>query len=269
MERDAPDDPKIGRRGVELIAFAGFLGFVGLWEGFVRLFDVQPILLPAPSAVASAFHEGLISGALPRHLAVTLYETVAGFALGAAFGLLLGALIAQSRLLERVVYPYIVAFQTLPKVALAPLMVVWFGYGLTSKIVITATIAFFPVLANTIAGLRAVPPEQLELMTAFLANRRQILFKLRLPLALPYILVGLDVAAVLAVIGAVVGEFVGAREGLGFLILQKNFVLDTASVFAILIVLGLMGVGLHLVMQAIQRRVLFWTQAPAHDMNVT
>jgi NitT/TauT family transport system permease protein len=264
---DESEELDIGRRGVELIAFGCFLVFVGVWEGFVRVFDVQPIILPAPSAVALAFYEGVRSGALPRHLTVTLYETVAGFALGAIFGLVLGALIAQSRLLERVVYPYIVAFQTLPKVAIAPLMVVWFGYGLTSKIVITATIAFFPVLANTIAGLRAVPSEQLELMTAFLASRRQILFKLRLPLALPYILVGLDVAAVLAVIGAIVGEFVGAREGLGFLILQKNFVLDTASVFAILIVLGLMGVGLHLVMQFIQRRVLFWTQAPAHSMD--
>ena len=257
----------VGTRGVELIAFVGFLLFVGVWEGLVRLFDVQPIILPAPSAVAVAFYEGLASGSLPRHLAVTLYETLAGFALGAVFGLLLGALIAQSRLLQRVIYPYIVAFQTLPKVAIAPLMVVWFGYGLTSKVVITATIAFFPVLANTIAGLRAVPPEQLELMTAFLANRRQVLLKLRVPLALPYILVGLDVAAVLAVIGAVVGEFVGAREGLGFLILQKNFNLDTASVFAILIVLGLMGVGLHLAMQYVQRRVLFWTHAPEHGMD--
>jgi NitT/TauT family transport system permease protein len=163
--------------------------------------------------------------------------------------------------MERTLYPYIVAFQTLPKVAIAPIIVIWFGYGVTSKIVITATIAFFPLLANTIVGLRAVPQEQVELMVAFTASRWQVFWKARIPQALPYIFVGLDVAIVLSVIGAIVGEFVGAQAGLGYLILQKNFNMDMSGVFAILIVLSVFGIGLHMLVNAVQRRVVFWMES--------
>ena len=127
--------------------------------------------------------------------------------------------------------------------------------------VITATIAFFPLLANTIVGLRAVSRDQVELMVAFTASRWQIFWKARVPQALPYIFVGLDVAIVLSVIGAIVGEFVGAQAGLGYLILQRNFTMDMAGVFAILIVLSLMGIGLHMIVAAIQRRVVFWMES--------
>src|SRR5690606_34953635 len=140
----------------------------------------------------------------------------------------------QFPLLERTLYPYVVAFQTIPKVAIAPIIVIWFGYGISSKIVITATIAFFPALANTIAGLRATPPEQLELLVAYTATRWQVFWKVKVPQALPYIFVGLDVAIVLSIIGAIVGEFVGARAGLGYLIMQANFSMDMARTFAIL-----------------------------------
>ena len=201
-----------------------------------------------------------MEGDLLKHFGVTFYETIAGFVLGSLFGLLLGALIGQFPLLERTLYPYVVAFQTLPKVAIAPIIVIWFGYGVSSKIVITATIAFFPLLANTIVGLRAAPTEQIELMVAFTASRWQIFRKARLPQALPYIFVGLDVAIVLSVIGAIVGEFVGAQRGLGNLILQFNVSLDIAGVFAVLVMLSAMGVALHLVMQAIQKRVIFWAE---------
>lgn len=231
---------------------------LGLWEGAVWLFEVQPLLLPAPSAIAQALYAGLVSGHLVRHFGVTLLETAAGFGLGALGGLLLGGLIAQSERLERLLYPYVIAFQTVPKVAIAPLIVIWFGYGLSAKIVIAATIAFFPVLANTIVGLRAVPAEQLELMAAFMASKRQTLWKVRVPQALPYILVGLDVAAVLAVIGAVVGEFVSAKEGLGFYILQAGFQLDTPAVFAALTLLAFMGIAIHLAMRALRQRLLYW-----------
>jgi len=142
--------------------------------------------------------------------------------------------------------------------------VIWFGYGISSKIVITATIAFFPVLANTIVGLRAAPADQVDLMLAYTATRWQLLRLVRWPAALPYVFVGLDVAIVLSVIGAIVGEFVGAQAGLGYLILQKNFNFDMAGVFAILLILSLMGVGLHLVVTQVQRRVVFWMD-PAPD----
>jgi NitT/TauT family transport system permease protein len=207
---------------------------------------------------------GIASGELIRHFWITFYETIAGFVFGAAFGLVMGALIAQFPLLERTLYPYVVAFQTLPKVAIAPIIVIWFGYGVTSKVIITATIAFFPLLANTIVGLRAAPKEQIELMVAFTASRWQIFRMARLPQALPYIFVGLDVAIVLSVIGAIVGEFVGAQAGLGYLILQRNFTMDMAGVFAILVILSLLGVGLHLAVNYVQRRVVFWMES-AHD----
>jgi len=247
--RDRPELP---------LAVLLFIVVGGGWELSVRLFDVPKIVLPTPSAVAVAMWQGLQQGDMLKHFGVTFYETLAGFVLGSAFGLILGALIGQFPLLERTLYPYVVAFQTLPKVAIAPIIVIWFGYGVSSKIVITATIAFFPLLANTIVGLRAAPIEQIELMVAFTASRWQIFRKARLPQALPYIFVGLDVAIVLSVIGAIVGEFVGAQAGLGYLILQRNFNMDMAGVFAILVILSVMGIGLHMLVNAIQRRVVFW-----------
>ncbi len=160
--------------------------------------------------------------------------------------------------LEKILYPYVVAFQTLPKVAIAPIIVIWFGFGLTSKIIITATIAFFPLLANTIVGLRSAPLDQIELMVAFTATRWQTFRMVRFPQALPFIFVGLDVAAVLSVIGAIVGEFVGSEAGLGYLILQMNFNFDMPGVFAVLIILSLMGIGLHLLVVWVQGHVVFW-----------
>jgi NitT/TauT family transport system permease protein len=238
-----------------------FVVLIGGWELAVRVFEIPKIVVPAPSAVAIALWQTTQSGDMLTHFAITFYETIAGFALGALFGLATGAFVAQFPLMERTLYPYIVAFQTLPKVAIAPIIVIWFGYGVTSKIVITATIAFFPLLANTIVGLRAVPQEQVELMVAFTATRWQVFRKARVPQALPYIFVGLDVAIVLSVIGAIVGEFVGSQAGLGYLIMQKNFNMDMSGVFAILIILSLMGIGLHMAVNAIQRRVVFWMES--------
>jgi NitT/TauT family transport system permease protein len=189
-----------------------------------------------------------------------MYEILAGFLLGSACGLLLGFLIALVPLAERILYPYVVAFQTVPKVAIAPIIVIWFGYGVASKVVITATIAFFPLLANTIVGLRAAPRDQIEMLTSYTASRWQVFLMVRLKQALPYIFVGLDVAIVLSVIGAIVGEFVGAKAGLGYLILQKNFNFDMAGTFAILIILSLIGVGLHSIVNFLQRRIVFWME---------
>jgi NitT/TauT family transport system permease protein len=242
------------------LSIALFVVTVGGWELACRFLDVPIIIVPPPSRVAAALWQMLVNGDMLVHFGVTAYETLVGFVFGALFGLVLGGLVAQFPLLERTLYPYIVAFQTLPKVAIAPIIVIWFGYGVTSKIVITATIAFFPLLANTIVGLRAVPQDQVELMVAFTASRWQVFWKARIPQALPYIFVGLDVAIVLSVIGAIVGEFVGSQAGLGYLILQKNFNMDMSGVFAILIVLSLFGIGLHMIVNAIQRRVVFWME---------
>jgi NitT/TauT family transport system permease protein len=241
-----------------LLSLTTFAVFVIGWEVAVRGLGISKIVLPPPSAIAVAFWESLRTGELQWHFAVTLYEVLAGFLAGSIGGLLLGFVIALSPLLERIFYPYVVAFQTIPKVAIAPIVVIWFGYGVASKVVITATIAFFPLLANTIMGLRAAPQDQVEMLVSYTASRWQVFRMVRLLAALPYIFVGLDVAIVLSVIGAIVGEFVGAKAGLGYLILQKNFNFDMAGTFEILIILSVIGVGLHALIGIAQRRIVFW-----------
>jgi NitT/TauT family transport system permease protein len=252
-----------------LVAPILFIMLMATWEVAVRILEIPAIVLPTPSDVGVALVREVTSPSFLYHLGVTFIEIVAGFAAGAALGIVLGIAIGQSEFLERVAYPYVVAFQTVPKVAIAPIIVIWFGYGLSSKVVITATIVFFPLLANTIAGLRSAPRDQIEMLRAHTANDWQVFRMVRLPQALPYIFAGLDIAVVLAVIGAVVGEFVGAKAGLGFLILQKNFTFDMAGSFAILIVLSLIGVGLHAIIVTIQRRLLFWTSANDRDRIAT
>jgi NitT/TauT family transport system permease protein len=253
---------RLRERPEALLSLLTFVAFIALWEVVVDLFGISRLVLPKPSAVVLSLWDGFNSGSLTRNLGVTLYEVVAGFAIGVVGGLLLGALISQISLLEKVFYPYVVAFQTVPKVAIAPIIIIWLGFGTFSKVVITATIAFFPILANTIVGLRAAPADQIELMVSLTANPLQIFWKVRVPQALPYIFVGLDVAIVLAVIGAIVGEFVGAQAGLGYLILQRNLSMDMAGVFAVLVILSAMGVGLHLLVQTLQRRIVFWMDEP-------
>lgn len=247
------------RRRILIVGF--FLFVIGFWHAAVTVLNVSHLIFPGPVAVVQALYDGLASGEIVRHLWVTLYEILMGFAVGALAGFLLGALIGQSALLEAVLYPYVVAFQTVPKVAVAPLFVLWFGFGATSKVVITATIVFFPVVANTIVGLRSAQRDQIDLMRAFTASPWHVFRMVRLPHALPYVFAGLDIGIVLAVIGAIVGEFVGAQAGLGYLILQRNFSMDAAGMFAILIVLSLIGIVLHTLMRLIARRVIFWADA--------
>ncbi len=249
------------------LAIALFIVIVGGWELIVRLANIPPIIVPAPSSVLLSLIDSLQSPRFLVDLWITFFETMAGFALGAASGLILGALIGQFPLLERTLYPYVVAFQTIPKVAIAPIIVIWFGYGVSSKVVITATIAFFPVLANTIVGLRATPADQLELLVAYTADRWQVFWKVKVYQALPYIFVGLDVAIVLSIIGAIVGEFVGSQAGLGYLIMQRNFSMDMAGTFSILVVLSVMGMVLHAAVQFVQRRVVYWME-PSHDRTM-
>jgi NitT/TauT family transport system permease protein len=238
-----------------------FIIVVGGWEAVVRLLQLDSIILPAPSAITVALWELVNSSGFSNHFFLTLYEILAGFALGAIFGLILGGVIGQFQILQKSLYLYIVAFQVMPKVAIAPLIVIWFGFGASSKVVITALIAFFPILANTIGGLQAAPAEQIELMIAYKASRWQIFWKVRVPQALPYIFIGIDVSLMLSVIGAIVGEFVGAQAGLGYLIMQRNFSMDMAAVFAVIIVLSALGMALHLIVRKLQRRVVFWVDA--------
>ena len=237
-----------------------FVVIIGGWELTVRILDIPRIVIPAPSAVAVSLYNLAVHGDLLRHFKVTLFEVLAGFTLGATAGLVLGGLVSQFRIVEKTLYPYIVAFQTLPKVAIAPIIVVWVGFGLTSKIIIAAMIAFFPLLVNTIVGLQSTDPAYIEMLTSFTASKWKIFKMLKVPMALPFIFAGLELAGILAVIGAIVGEFVGARAGLGYLILIKNFNLDMAGVFAVLIVLSMMGISIHLIISKLHKRIVFWAK---------
>jgi NitT/TauT family transport system permease protein len=260
--RELADDPRAfiaARPHIVLIPLV-FVVFVGLWEWAVRFFAVPPFIAPAPSAVLASLAGGLRSRLYLEHFWITLYETLLGFLIAAFSGIVLGAVIAQFRLVEQTMYPYLVALQTLPKIAIAPLIIVWFGFGISSKVVIAAMVGFFPVLVNVIVGLKTVDAAKLDLMRSLDATRWQTFRLVKFPSALPFVFAGLDIAIVFSVLGAIVGEFVGAQRGLGNLILQFNFGLDIAGVFAVMILLSIMGVVLHLIMQFIQKRVIFWAE---------
>jgi NitT/TauT family transport system permease protein len=255
-------------RGDVLLSASTLAGFVVLWEATVRLLGVPEIVLPPPTSVVGALYSIIASGAVFVHLGITLTEILLGFAIGAVAAFVLGSLIALFRFVDRMIYPYMIAVQAVPKVALAPLLVIWFGFGLESKILMTAVIAFFPILVNTVVGLRHVEQDRLDLMVALKATRWQTFRFVRLPTALPFIFAGLDVGIVLSVIGAIVGEFVGASGGLGYLLLVYNADLKIAAVFALLIILAVLGILLHGCVMIVQRRVMFWAETGA-DRVVT
>ena len=242
-------------------------GLLLLWEGIVRFNNIATVVLPAPSSVMIELWHLIASGIVFPHLQVTLVEVLAGFALGSFAAFVLGTVIALFRVVDRIVYPYLIALQAVPKVALAPLLIIWFGFGIESKVFMTAIIAFFPVLVNTIVGIKSVEQDRLDLMTALQASRWKTFLYVRLPTALPFIFAGLDVASVLSVIGAIVGEFVGARAGLGYLLLSYNSNLRIAAVFAVLVILATIGILLHTAVLLVQKRVMFWS-SPSTDRVV-
>ena len=185
--------------------------FLAVWEAFVRLLEIPLFILPTPSSVFVALYRGFASSLYIDHIWVTLAETLMGFALGTTLAFVLGTVIALSRRTEYFLYPFVVMFQAMPKVALAPLIIVWFGLGLTSKVVNAALVAFFPLMVNTIVGLRSAEEDKINLMKSLAATRTQIFWMLQLPNAMPYIFAGLEIAMIFALIGAIVAEFVGAQ----------------------------------------------------------
>ena len=235
-----------------------FCASVALWEATVRVLDVPAFIVPPPSKVVVALWRGFASGLYLKHLYYTVLETILGFLLGSALGFFLGTAVATNRYVEYFLYPYIVMFQSLPKIALAPLIVIWFGIGLSSKVINAALVAFFPLLVNTMVGLRSVDEDRVSLLRSLAATDRQIFWMLRLPNALPFVMAGLDVAMIFALIGAIVGEFVGAQSGLGMLIQSMNFTMDVSGQFSILLILSVIGLILNRCILLIRRRVLFW-----------
>ena len=219
---------------------------IAAWKLLVVLAAYPPFILPPPEQVAARFVSAWADGTIGPHAGRTVVEIVLGFGLGAMVALVVGYILARLRLAERVLSPYIVAAQATPILALAPLLALWFGPGLTSKVVICALIVFFPVAIATMVGIRAVDARLLELARSLRATRRQIVTTLEIPAALPSIFGGLRVGVTLAVVGAIVGEWAGADRGLGLLVnLARGSLFDTPLLFATLLTIALLGVGLY------------------------
>lgn len=232
------------------------------WQLIVTLGDFPAFILPSPSRVWHKGVEVLLNGTLLRHTGITLLEVVAGLISGSLLATILGYWLARYPVLEELIGPYLVAYQAIPIVALAPLLIIWFGSGVFSKILISALIVFFPVLINTVVGLRAVPKNLRDLMKSMHANGWQMMRYLEFPSALPVILGGLRIGATLSVIGAVVGEFVGSNQGLGYLINVGRGQYDTALVFVAVFTLILMALSLYGFVLALEHFFLSWRKTP-------
>jgi len=253
--------PKLRRLQVYLVPVSVLLAIV-LWELLVRLGGFPAFILPGPGLVWVRFGQLALDGSLLRHTLVTLGEVLGGLGVGVSAATALGYLLARSPTLERLLAPYIVASQSVPVVAIAPLLIIWFGTGLSSKVLICALIVFFPVLVNTVVGLRSVPEDLKDLMRSLQATSWQRLTRLEAPAALPVFLGGLRIGATLSVIGAVVGEFVGADRGLGFLVNVGKGQYDTAQVFVAVFTLVLLALGLYGLVVFMEARLLSWQQRP-------
>jgi NitT/TauT family transport system permease protein len=234
------------------------VGIIALWEVLCRWLAVPVWLLPSPSLIAAAFLQW--QGLLPLHTLATLYAVIGGFVLAVLVGVPLAVLIVYSPFLRRVIFPFLLVLQSVPKVAIAPLLLIWVGYGLQSNIIVACVVAFFPIVINTATGLEAVSPELLELSRALDTSKLKIFWKLRLPWALPYLFSGMKVAMTLAVIGAVVGEFIGSDKGLGYLILTASSNMNTALVFAVVTVLSILGILAYYAVVLCERLLCPWYQ---------
>lgn len=254
------------RATIEKIALPmlGVVLVVGIWYLACLVFKMPSSVLPTPLEVGQQivaradllWSEGL----------VTLAETVYGFLLALVLGIPIAILITSSRIINQMFYPLLVALQSVPKVALAPILLVWLGTGLESKLAIAWLVAFFPIIVDTIAGLRSTPKELLELAHSLQASRTQIFMKIQFPAALPFVITGAKVAVTLAVIGAVIGEFIGSSDGLGFLLLSAMSQINTPLAFAALFALSLLGIGVYLAVVLIEKLLAPWLPVapPSH-----
>ncbi len=244
-------------RAAWLSIVGAFAFFVLAWKAIVVVGGLPPFILPAPETVAERLVTAMADGMIWPHLWTTLVEVLLGFTVGVVLALVVGYGLARSAIFERLASPYLVAAQAIPILALAPLLVLWFGNGLASKVVICALIVFFPVAIATMVGIRSVDTRLLELGRSLRATRRQVLTTLEIPAALPSIFGGMRVGVTLAVVGAVVGEWAGAERGLAVLInLARGSLFDIPLMFATLVTIALIGIALYLVVVAVEHRLV-------------
>jgi len=252
-----------------VIQIGVFFAVILAWHLYVTWGNVPSFVLPGPGPVLAKIVEIAKNGSLWRHAGMTLYEIVVGFAFGTALGALVGYVLAHWRTLENLLQPYILFAQTAPKIALIPLFVIWFGLGMTSKIVLIVSNVFFPVMINTMLGLRSVPAELNELMTLLKASRWQRLFHIEIPSAFPLFMAGLRLAIIQATIAAIVAEWIAGDVGLGFLLVYGNTTYDAHLLLAAVVATNVVGIACYLALLAIERRLLRWQaqETAAHLEN--
>jgi NitT/TauT family transport system permease protein len=232
------------------------LALVALWEILARWSGIPSWLLPAPSAIAEAMVDW--RGELTLHFMVTLYEVLMGFALSIVVSVPLAVAVVYSPFLQNTIYPILLALQSMPKVAIAPLLVLWIGFGVLPKVLVVFLVCFFPIVVATASGLSAVAPPLLDLIRSLSATQYQTFIKIRFPTAIPHIFVGFKIAITFAVIGGVIGEFVGSDQGLGYLILISTSQSRTPLAFGALLLLTIMSIVLYYAVELVERLVIPW-----------
>ncbi|QOC92124.1 ABC transporter permease [Micromonospora craniellae] len=246
---------------------------LGVWVSAIEVFGVEPLILPAPLDVLDELWLMLTGTELYRNLLVTVTEFGIGFALGSTAAIIVAAILVRLPVLEKGFSPYIIAFQNFPKIAIAPMLVTWFGFGMAPKVALATVLAFFPVFVNVIVGLKSFTREQRDLMRMLQASEWQTFWMLRVKVALPYIFAGLRVAAVFSLLGAITGEFISSSQGLGYMLLQRNAQLQVDGVFALLIVMATIGLAVHGILAFLNRKIIFWedhdqAKRPAQEESV-
>jgi NitT/TauT family transport system permease protein len=245
-----------------LYPLAGFVVILVIWQAYTDMFGISAIVLPSPAEILRASWRQY--GLLLQETWPTFFESVAGFALAVVIGIPMAVCVVNSRLLNLSLYPLLIAMQSIPKVAIAPIILVWFGLGMESKLAIAFLVAFFPMVVDTATGLQETPPGLIELGRSLRATRWQMFWKIQFPSALPFVFSGAKVAVTLAVIGAVIGEFVGSVDGLGNLLLSANAQLDGPLAWAALIWLSVLGILLFAAVVVAQRLIMPWADGGGH-----
>jgi NitT/TauT family transport system permease protein len=236
---------------------------ISVWHFYIAATKLSSFILPTPYAVWESWVGLLYSYRAWSNTLSTIYVTLLGFAWALVIGVGLGVLLGRIRWLELTLNPFVVATQVIPKVALLPLFIVWFGFGATSKVIVAAVLAFFPILTNTVLGVKSVDAGHRDVMTSLNATRWQIFYRLELPSSLPYILSGMEVGIVLAIIGAIVGEYLGGNAGLGFMLVSKMNGFETDGMFAVIVHMTLLGFFFYFATRALQQLLIPWHQSVA------
>ncbi|MCU6791009.1 MULTISPECIES: ABC transporter permease [Paenibacillus] len=244
-----------------LLVLATLIVFIGLWQAYVSVFHIPVQILPGPLLFLSKFLNIMAMGDMSTHIGLTLYEIFVGFLIGCVLGLLFGYLLAKSVLLERMFTPYIVLVQIAPKISIAPLFLLWFGLGATSKIALVMLVVFFPIMVNTIVGIRSVESNMQDLLHILKANRWQRFWTVEIPYSLPSIMSGVKVSTTYAITGAVIGEMIGAKAGLGYLVILGSETYDINLILTAVLLLSVIGLVLYLLSNVLEKRLLRWHES--------